>query len=71
MRKLKCIKVVSPEIIAAIGSNPNDRFYDYRCPVCGIGVGQGDSYCSGCGSELDWSKLNKPSKEFKKLLDSL
>lgn len=71
MRKLKLVKVVNPEIVAAICSKPNEAIYDYRCPVCGLGVGQGDNYCSGCGSELDWTRLNKPSKEFKKLVDSL
>lgn len=71
MRKLKLVKVVNPEIVAAICSKPNETIYDYRCPVCGLGVGQGGNYCSGCGSELDWTKLNKPSKQFKKLVDSL
>lgn len=71
MRKLKLVKVVNPEIVAAICSKLNETVYDYRCPVCGFGVSQGDNYCSGCGSELDWTKLNKPSKEFKKLVDSL
>lgn len=71
MRKLKLVKVVNPEIVAAICNKPDETIYDYRCPACGVGVGQGDNYCSGCGSELDWTKLNKPSKEFKKLVDSL
>lgn len=71
MRKLKLVKVVNPEIVAAICDKLNETIYDYQCPACGVGVGQGDNYCSGCGSELDWTKLNKPSKEFKKLLDSL
>lgn len=71
MKKLKLVKVVNPEIVAAICSKPNETIYDYRCPVCGFGVSHGDNYCSGCGSELDWAKLNKPSKEFKKLVDSL
>lgn len=70
MRKLRLVRVVNPEIVSAMCSN-GDVIYDYRCSFCGIGVGQGDRYCSGCGSELDWAKLNKPSKEFKKYLDSL
>lgn len=71
MRKLKLVRVVHPEIVAAIDSEPGDYLYDYRCTACGMGVGPGDSYCSGCGAELDWTKLNRKSKNFKKLIDSL
>lgn len=73
MRKIKLIKVVIPEIVAYLGQGPEiDNMYpDYRCPECGFGVADDYVACPHCGSELNWEKVRKPSKEFRKLINRL
>lgn len=70
MRKLRLTKVVVPELVAYF-THSEESTSDYRCPECGFGLAEEYSYCPYCGSELDWKKKNKVSREFKKLIDSL
>ena len=72
MRKIRFIKVVVPEVVAYWSSaGVNIIEPDYRCTNCGTHVGTEDNYCSGCGGELDFMKVGKPSEEFRNLLKKL
>lgn len=61
--RLKLIKVVVPELVALLG-------YDFSVPeyecTCGTEVVADFKYCPGCGAELDWDHVKKPSN-YKKL----
>ena len=62
MKKLKLVDVASPEIVAFI-SIGDEKLPDYRCPICGFGVAEEYAFCPYCGTELDWTKLDKKSKK--------
>ena len=70
MKKLKLVKVVSPELIAYLTFG-DEKLPDYRCPICGSGVADDYVCCPHCGAELNWKHEDKKSKEFRKLIDSL
>lgn len=70
MRKLRLIKVVSPELVAYF-THREEILSDYRCPVCGFGVADDYVCCPHCAAELDWEHEDKKTKEFRKLIDSL
>lgn len=73
MKKIKLVNVVVPEIVAYFSeSSDNENFEpDWECPSCGLGVAKDYVACPHCGSELDWSRAEKPSKAFKKFLTRL
>ena len=73
MKKIKLVNVVVPEIVAYFSeSSDNENFEsDCKCPNCGFGVAKDYVACPHCGSELDWSRVKKPSKKFKKFLAKL
>lgn len=73
MRKLKLIKVVVPEIVAYIGSDKGieNMEPDYRCTECGFGVAEEYVCCPYCAAELDWKRVRKPTKKFRKLISRL
>lgn len=70
MKILRLTKVVIPDLVAYI-RHGNEKLPDYRCPECGYGIGEDYTYCPYCGVKFNWEKMNKPSKEFKKLIDKL
>ena len=73
MRKVRLVKVVIPEIVAYMGSDPdiNNMEPDYQCPECGFGVADDYVYCPHCGAELELSvgesRENEKSGIFKYL----
>ena len=69
MRKLKLIKVVSPELVAYF-AHGEEKIPDYCCPICGFGVADDYVCCPHCAAELEQYK-DKKSKEFQKFIDSL
>lgn len=70
MRKLRLVKVVHPELVGGITIR-GEEVLEWRCPECGYGIAEEWVSCPYCGVELDNSKMDKKSREFKKLLDSL
>lgn len=70
MRKLRLIKVVSPELVTYFAYG-EEKLLDYRCPICGFGVADDYVCCPHCTAELDWEHEDKKSREFRKLIDSL
>lgn len=71
MRKLKLIKVTVPEIVAYFGDNGLAQTEpEYQC-TCGMGVAREYKNCPYCGAELEWDKVEQPSKEFRELLKRL
>lgn len=70
MRRLRLIKIVSPELVAYF-TNGEEKLPDYRCPICGFGVAEDYVYCPHCAAELDWQYKNEKSKEFREFIDSL
>lgn len=70
MRRLRLVKVVSPELVAYL-TYEGEKLPDYRCPICGYGVADDYVCCPHCGTELEWRMKTKKSKEFRKLIDSL
>ena len=71
MRKIRWVKVVVPEIVAYYGYGLETTMPDYRCTECGCGVSTNYVCCPYCSVELDWEKVRKPSKAFKKFMDKL
>lgn len=71
MKKLKLVKVVVPEIIGYFGNSRETMEPDYRCPECGMGVGDNYVCCPYCGSELAWGKTKKPSQGFLRFMRKL
>lgn len=69
MRKVRLVKVVIPEIVAYMGSDPdiNNMEPDYQCPECGFGVADDYMFCPHCGAELDWRHARTPSERFIKI----
>ena len=60
------------DLIRAAYRARNENFEpDWECPNCGFGVAKDYVACPHCGSELDWSRAGKPSKEFKKFMARL
>lgn len=70
MRKLKLVKVVHPELVGSICIGGQENL-EWRCPECGFGIDETWVSCPYCGSEIDSSDVNKKSRQFMKLLDSL
>ena len=73
MRKVRLVKVVIPEIVAYMGSDPdiNNMEPDYQCPECGFGVADDYVYCPHCGAELDWGHVRMLTERFRKLAERL
>lgn len=69
MRKVRLVKVVIPEIVAYMGSDPdiNNMEQDYQCPECGFGIAHAYMFCPYCGAELDWRHARTPSERFIKI----
>ncbi len=69
MRKVRLVKVVIPEIVAYMGSDPdiNNMEPDYQCPECGFGIAHAYMFCPYCGAELDWRHARTPSERFIKI----
>lgn len=70
MRKLRLVKVVAPELVAYF-AHGDEKIPDYRCPICSFGVADEYVCCPHCSAELDWTREDKKSKEFRELIDSL
>lgn len=58
MRKIRIVKSVEPELVATITMG-EDRFLDYACPECGMGVAMEYFFCPYCGVRLDWKNKRK------------
>ena len=69
MRKVRLVKVVIPEIVAYMGSDPdiNNMEQDYQCPECGFGIAHAYMFCPYCGAELNWRHARTPSERFIKI----
>ena len=67
MRKLRLVKVVIPEVVAVkYFPGLEEPLPDYRCTECGMGVAEDYLFCPYCGSELNFKKMDKKSREFLK-----
>ena len=65
MRKLKLVKVVSPEIVASVKyAGIDEVFMEYRCPECGFHVAEDYMFCPYCGSMFDFSHMDAKSRLF-------
>ena len=71
MIRTKFVKVVIPEIVAYLGSSPDNMEPDYRCPECGYGVSEEYVCCPYCGNDLDWEKVKEPTENFLRIIRKL
>lgn len=70
--RLKTVKVTVPEIVAYFPDGPDSELIpDWQCSNCGYGVADDYVACPHCGSWLDWSRAEKPSKQFLEFLKEI
>lgn len=70
--RIKTVKVTVPEIVAYFSDDPDSELIpDWQCSNCGYGVADDYVACPHCGSWLDWSRAEKPSKQFLEFLKEL
>lgn len=69
MRRLRFMKKVAPELVSYLCIR-GETLPEYRC-VCGFAANVDHTYCPYCGSEFNWSKMDKKSKDFQKFIKGL
>lgn len=70
MRKIKLVKIISPEIVSCT-IHGTIREYDYQCSNCEHHLSKTFKNCPYCGAEINWTNMDEESKTFERVMNTL